>query len=92
MILAPVIEQPLYEDKIRQLFFFRKKLSTCYSNLYSTDPVFLALKDTVERYGIQRQVFDDFISGMEDDLFSNRYRTFDDLYAYCCTAPPASSV
>ena len=80
---APVIEQPLYEDKIRQLFFFRKKLSTCYSNLYSTDPVFLALKDTVERYGIQRQVFDDLISGMEDDLFSNRYRTFDDLYAYC---------
>ena len=58
-------------------------MSTCYTDVYSTDPVFLALKDTVERYTIPRNVFDDLISGMEDDLYNNRYRTFDELYYYC---------
>ena len=29
------------------------------------------------------KVFDDLISGMEDDLYNNRYRTFDELYDYC---------
>ena len=28
-------------------------------------------------------MFDDLISGMEDDLYNNRYRTFDELYVYC---------
>lgn len=78
-----ILDNEVYLNKINQLFFFRKKLSTCYSGVYSTDPVFLALKDTVERYTIPRSVFDDLISGMEDDLYSNRYRTFDELYVYC---------
>ena len=75
-----ILDEEAYHNKITQLFFVRKKLSTCYSDVYSTDPVFLALKDTVDRYGIQRDVFDDLISGMEDDLYNNRYRSFDELY------------
>ena len=78
-----ILEDEVYLNKINQLFFFRKKLSTCYNDVYSTDPVFLALKDTIERYNISRGVFDDLISGMEDDLYSNRYRTFEALYVYC---------
>ena len=78
-----ILDEASYLNKITQLFFFRKKLSTCYTDVYSTDPVFLALKDTVERYSIPREVFDDLISGMEDDLYNNRYRTFDELYNYC---------
>ncbi|GIR33790.1 MAG: hypothetical protein CM15mP47_0160 [Methanobacteriota archaeon] len=78
-----ILDEESYLNKITQLFFFRKKLSTCYTDVYSTDPVFLALKDTVERYTIPRNVFDDLISGMEDDLYNNRYRTFDELYDYC---------
>ena len=77
------MQEDLYLEKITQLFFFRKKLSTCYSETSSTDPVFLALKDTVKRYNIPRSVFDDLITGMEDDLYNNRYRTFDELYVYC---------
>ena len=46
--------------------------------------MFLALKDTVQHYNIPRDVFDDLISGMEDDLYNNRYNTFDELYVYCC--------
>ena len=78
-----VIDKDAYRNKMAQLFFFRKKLSTCYNELSSTDPVFLALKDTVKRYNIDRVYFDDLISGMEEDLFVNRYKTFDDLYLYC---------
>ena len=78
-----ILQEEMYLEKITQLFFFRKKLSTCYSEVSSTDPVFLALKDTVTSYGIPRSVFDDLITGMEDDLYNNRYRTFDELYLYC---------
>ena len=78
-----ILDDELHKDKMAQLFFFRKKLSTCYNELWSTDPVFLALKDTIEVYGIQRAYFDDLISGMEDDLYTNRYSNFDDLYLYC---------
>ena len=78
-----ILDEEAYLNKITQLFFFRKKLSTCYSEVYSTDPVFLALKETVDRYSIGREVFDDLISGMEDDLYNNRYRSFDELYVYC---------
>jgi phytoene synthase len=78
-----ILDKDAYLNKITQLFFFRKKLSTAYTDVYSTDPVFLALKDTINRYSIPRTVFDDLISGMEDDLYNNRYRTFDELYVYC---------
>ena len=78
-----ILDEDAYLNKITQLFFFRKKLSTCYNEVYSTDPVFLALKDTVDRYSIPKDVFDDLISGMEDDLYNNRYRNFDELYVYC---------
>jgi len=44
---ATILDEEAYLNKITQLFFFRKKLSTCYSDVYSTDPVFLALKGTV---------------------------------------------
>ena len=78
-----VIDEEIYVNKLSQLFFFRKKLSTCYSDISSTDPVFLALKDAVNEFKIPRQYFDDLISGMEEDLFENRYRNFDELYLYC---------
>ena len=35
-----VLDHEHYLEKITQLFFFRKKLSTCYSEVSSTDPVF----------------------------------------------------
>ena len=49
----------------------------------STDPIFMALKDTVSTFGLPRQYMDDLISGMEDDLYTNRYQTFEELYSYC---------
>ena len=78
-----VLDAPTYRDKLAQLFFYRKKLSTAYNCHSSTDPIFMALKDTVSRFNVPRELLDDLISGMEDDLYTNRYRTFDELYRYC---------
>ena len=78
-----VMERTEFEDKLAQLFFFRKKLSTAYNCMSSTDPIFMALKHTISTYGIPREYLDDLISGMEDDLYTNRYQTFEELYSYC---------
>ena len=80
---VPVLERSSYNDKMSQLFYYRKKLSTAYGKVTSTDPIFIALKDTVNKYGISRQLLDDMISGMEEDFHRNRYETFEDLYSYC---------
>tara|TARA_B100000902_G_C27321479_1_gene924927 strand:- start:5457 stop:6689 length:1233 start_codon:yes stop_codon:yes gene_type:complete len=80
---VPVVDRTSFIDKMSQLFFFRKKLSTAYNDLVSTDPIFLALKDTVQKYHIPRIHLDDLIAGMEDDFFQDRYETFEDLYRYC---------
>ena len=79
----PVLDRSTYNDKMSQLFYYRKKLSTAYGSVTSTDPIFIALKDTVRKFGIQRQLLDDMISGMENDFHKNRYQTFEELYSYC---------
>ena len=78
-----VLDRVSYNEKMSQLFYYRKKLSTAYQDVTSTDPIFMALKDTVNNFGIPKQLLDDMVSGMEDDFHSNRYVTFEDLYAYC---------
>ena len=77
------MDRSSYNDKMSQLFYYRKKLSTAYEDVTSTDPIFIALKDTVHNFGIHRQSLDDMISGMEDDFHRNRYETFEELYSYC---------
>ena len=79
----PVLDRSTYNDKMSQLFYYRKKLSTAYGDITSTDPIFIAIKDTVRTFGIHRQLLDDMISGMENDFHRNRYQTFEDLYSYC---------
>lgn len=78
-----VLDRSSYNDKMSQLFYYRKKLSTAYGKVTSTDPIFMAIKDTVNTFGIPRQLLDDMVSGMEDDFHMNRYQNFEDLYAYC---------
>ena len=80
---GPVLDRSTYNEKMSQLFYYRKKLSTAYGDITSTDPIFIALKDTVRRHGIPRQLLDDMISGMENDFHKNRYQTFEELYSYC---------
>ena len=70
------------QQKLDSLEQQRRLLHEAYEGRPAT-PEFLALKDTVERYGIPRQYFDEIIDGVSMDLTVSRYATFDELYKYC---------
>ncbi|MEW5739411.1 MAG: phytoene/squalene synthase family protein [Myxococcota bacterium] len=42
-----------------------------------------AFRDTVERYRVPEEPFQELISGMEMDVVKSRYATFDELKLYC---------
>jgi len=42
-----------------------------------------ALRDTVQRFGVPEQPFQDLVSGMEMDVAGHRYASFADLELYC---------
>ncbi|UCD15390.1 MAG: phytoene/squalene synthase family protein [Candidatus Omnitrophota bacterium] len=73
----------LSESAAYQLDKVRKKIDAVYNNTRLNDCVLLAFKETVNKYGIPRQYFDDLIDGMYMDLNKNRYQNFDQLYSYC---------
>jgi phytoene synthase len=47
------------------------------------DPVWPAIKRTVEHFEIPRQYLHDMIDGQLMDMAKRRYRTFEELYDYC---------
>jgi phytoene synthase len=47
------------------------------------DSLLVAFRETVERYGIPRECFDELIEGMGMDLQKQRYGNFEELYRYC---------
>lgn len=61
---------------------YRQALDQCYAGSGET-PELRALAETVERFRIPRQPFEDLILGLEMDLRGARYETFDDLAIYC---------
>src|SRR5689334_19680508 len=52
-------------------------------------PVFVALEDTVHKYGLPLELFGDLISAFEQDQRVARYANWDELFGYCrCSANP----
>lgn len=45
--------------------------------------ILLDLKEVIEKYRINPEIFLDLLKGMEMDLTNSRYKTFDDLRTYC---------
>ncbi len=50
------------------------------------DPLAPALRDTIRRFNIPLEPFLELLRGMEMDLDTHTYATFDDLYQYCYRA------
>jgi phytoene synthase len=61
---------------------YRAALDDCFSGRVNT-PELHALAESVERFRIPRQPFEDLILGLEMDLNGTRYQTFDELALYC---------
>ena len=54
----------------------------CYEG-ETRHPVFMALRETIQRYEIPREPFADLIAAFRQDQAVTRYETFEDLLGYC---------
>ena len=69
-------------ESLRLLAWWRENLLALYAGK-ATHPVLVALGDTVARYCIPQQPFEDLIRAFEQDQTVTRYRDWDELFGYC---------
>ena len=69
-------------ESLRMLQWWREELHAMYVG-QAKHPVFVALRGTVAKHGLPIEPFDDLITAFEQDQTVTRYRTFDELFAYC---------
>ena len=79
---------PLYSkrenfERLRALNSFRENLDLIEAGSPMSEPMFIALADTLNRYPIEVIHLRELINGMEDDLFDTSYERFEDLRQYC---------
>jgi squalene synthase HpnC len=58
------------------------QLNSCYAGS-PRHPVFVALKETVEQFGIPKYEFSDLLVAFRQDQTVSRFETFDDVLGYC---------
>lgn len=58
------------------------QLNSCYAGS-PKHPVFVALKETVEQFGIPKFEFSDLLIAFRQDQTVRRFETFDDVLGYC---------
>ncbi len=61
---------------------WQAELDACYTG-GPRHPVFVALQETVRKFDIPKQPFDDLLKAFRQDQTVTRYETFDDLLGYC---------
>ncbi|MCC6728030.1 MAG: phytoene/squalene synthase family protein [Chthonomonadales bacterium] len=76
-------DSPLARDPAGALEDWRAAVRRAYAGDVAGNAVLPAFHETVARYGIEERLFEDLIDGVEMDLTTTRYSTFDDLYRYC---------
>lgn len=69
---------------------WRREVAACFDGGSPATPQGRAIAPLVRRFNLPRNAFDALVEGVEMDLGSRRYETFDDLYEYCTRV--ASSV
>jgi phytoene synthase len=62
---------------------WREELTEALGGRFSENPVWPAFHDSVERYAIPPEYFDQMIEGVASDLEPRTIQTFDELYRYC---------
>jgi phytoene synthase len=61
---------------------FRQEIALCYGGR-PTLAITRELQDSIDRFGIPREPFEDLLDGVEMDLARSRYERFEDLRGYC---------
>jgi phytoene synthase len=77
-----VDEAPAGSDPKDELRRWRAELDACYGG-QPTWPIMISLAQHVRQLSIPKAYFDELIKGVEMDLTTTRYSTFDDLSLYC---------
>jgi phytoene synthase len=62
---------------------WRSDLKRALQGDYAGNPLWPAFHDTVERYRIPHNYFQEMIDGVSSDLEPRQIQTFDELYRYC---------
>jgi phytoene synthase len=72
-------------EATRQIALYRQALDACFAERGAAfdDPELAPLAESIQKFKIPRQPFEDLILGLEMDLAGTRYETFDDLSVYC---------
>lgn len=69
-------------ESLRLLSWWREELEAMYEGR-ATHPVFVALRDTVERHALPKEPFADLIRAFVQDQTVKRYRSYDEVFEYC---------
>ena len=73
------------DEAKRQIVRYRQVLDSCYAGQDAAleVPELAALAESIQRFKIPRQPFEDLILGLEMDLLRAHYETFEELSLYC---------
>jgi len=83
-----VADEPGVEGRLEKLAAWRSQLADCYAGK-PDHPVFIALHDSAERFGLSQQNFENLLRAFESDVRVSRHPDFASLLAYCtCSANP----
>lgn len=77
-----VDDAPSPEAASQRLAVWREDLDACYTGSPRSD-ITQALHPVVQKYEIPKSYFEELIAGVEMDLGTTRYATFEDLQTYC---------
>jgi len=69
-------------ESLRLLEWWRGELDGMYEGR-AAHPVFVALRETVERHQLPKEPFADLIRAFVQDQTVTRYRTWDEVFGYC---------
>ncbi len=71
------------EERLKLLSDWRVKLHSIFQNENPSDPIFLALQDTVQKFNLAAQPFDLLLDAFEFDARGEvRFETYNDLHWY----------
>jgi squalene synthase HpnC len=83
-----VADEPGVEGRLEKLAEWRRKLEECYAGR-ADHPVFIALRDSIERYNLSQRNFENLLRAFESDVVMKRHPDYASLLAYCsCSANP----
>ncbi|MGE5646483.1 MAG: phytoene/squalene synthase family protein [Acidobacteriota bacterium] len=65
------------------IYQWRREMEAAVEGRFGSCPIWPAFHDSVRRYKIPREYFEDMVEGVLSDLEPRRIATFDELYRYC---------